>query len=273
MPYKHLQAIVLDWAGTTIDFGCFAPTMVFVEGFQAAGVDITIEEARQPMGLYKRDHIAAVLRMPRVNAEWQNAHGRPPSESDVDAIFADFVPRQLAVLGRHSTLITGVAETIAALRAEGLKIGSSTGYTREMMAIVAPLAAQQGYQPDAMVCPDDVPAGRPAPFMCYANALRLAAAPLWHCVKVGDTPADMAEGRQAGMWCVAVTHTGNELGLTETEVRALSPEELAARLEPVEKRLRDAGAHLLIPSIAELPSALAQIEAMLAAGSLPSDRC
>jgi phosphonoacetaldehyde hydrolase len=273
MPYKHLKAIVLDWAGTTVDFGCFAPTMVFVEGFRAAGVSISVEEARQPMGLYKRDHIAAVLRMPRVSAEWQAVHGRTPSETDIDAIFAEFVPRQLAVLADYSALIPGVAHTIAALRADGLKIGSSTGYTRAMMDIVVPIAARQGYQPDAVICPDDVPAGRPAPFMCYANALHLAAAPLWHCVKVGDTPADMAEGRQAGMWCVAVTQTGNELGLTEAEIAALTADELAARLEAVEQRLRAAGAHQLIPSIAELPAALAHIDNLLAAGSLPSDRC
>ena len=57
---NRINAVILDWAGTTVDFGSFAPTQIFVEAFrQAFAVEITLEEARVPMGLGKWQHIAA----------------------------------------------------------------------------------------------------------------------------------------------------------------------------------------------------------------------
>jgi phosphonoacetaldehyde hydrolase len=244
-----LKAVILDWAGTTIDYGCFAPTMVFVEGFRQFGVNITIEQARRPMGMYKRDHIKTVLLDPEVSPLWEAAHGKPPTEVDVDAIFADFIPRQMQVLAQYSTLIPNTVEAVSAMRSRGLKIGSCTGYTRAMMEVVAPLAEQQGYAPDALICPDDVAAGRPAPFMCYANALQLGVYPMWEMVKIGDTPVDIEEGYNAGMWTIGLAKTGNALGLSLEEVNALSEQELETRLTVARESLVAAGAHYVVDSL------------------------
>ena len=156
-----VQAALLDWAGTTMDFGCMAPAVVFVKVFERAGVPITMDEARVPMGAHKRVHIQKITQIPAVRARWEAKHGRPPGEKDVDRMFADFVPLQLECLSDHSLLIPGTLDVVRALRARGMKIGSTTGYLSDMMAINLRDAKKQGYEPDSTVCATDVPAGRP----------------------------------------------------------------------------------------------------------------
>lgn len=265
----EVRGVVLDWAGTTLDYGCFAPTMVFVDGFAARGVTITIDEARAPMGMYKRDHIAAILALPGVAARWQAAHGADPTDADVDALFADFIPRQMAVLAQYSDLIPGTVETINTLRDRGLKIGSCTGYTRAMMAVVVPLARDQGYAPDAVVCPDDVTAGRPAPWMAHQNAMQLGIYPMAALVKVGDTVVDVEEGLNAGMWTIGIAQTGNELGLTAAEVAALPAPDLDRRLRVIHDRLYRTGAHYVVNTLTEIVPVIEDINQRLARGEQP----
>lgn len=264
-----LKAVLFDWAGTTVDYGCFSPAAVFIHVFKNRGVDITLEQARGPMGLMKRDHIRAIAQMPAVAAQWQAVHGRPWTEADGDALFAEFVPVQVACLAEFADPIPGVAETVAELRRRGLKIGSTTGYTREMMAALVPEAARRGYAPDEWVCSTDVPAGRPAPWMCFQNAQRLGAYPAEALVKIGDTAPDIEEGLNAGMWAVGVALTGNEVGLTESEVAALTPEARQARLKPAYERLYRAGAHFVVDSVADCLPVLDEIQARVARGEKP----
>ena len=68
---NKIEGVIFDWAGTTVDFGCFAPVNVFLEIFKNAGVEVTMEEARIPMGMLKRDHIKAMLKMPRISGIWK----------------------------------------------------------------------------------------------------------------------------------------------------------------------------------------------------------
>lgn len=264
-----LQAVILDWAGTTIDYGCQAPAAVFIEVFRKHGVDITIQEAREPMGMFKRDHIAAITQMPAVSARWMAVHGRAPNDNDVEALYQSFSPVQMAALADHAGLIPGAREAVDAFRARGLKIGSCTGYTRAMMDVLAPLASQQGYAPDALVCGDEVRAGRPAPWMALQNALLLDVFPMAAIVKIGDTPVDMHEGRNAGMWTIGVALTGNEVGLTQAETTSLTSAERTARLETAYGRLRAAGAHFVVETLADAVPLLDQIETALAQGARP----
>ncbi|HEX3869014.1 MAG TPA: phosphonoacetaldehyde hydrolase, partial [Pirellulales bacterium] len=160
-----LKAALFDWAGTVIDHGSRAPTTVFVRVFAERGVAITEAEARGPMGMAKRSHIEALLKMPEVAERWRRKHGRDPNTGDVDALYEAFLPMQLKCLSEYADLIPGAAEAVSACRSRGMKIGSSTGYVREMMDILMPLAATQGYKPDAMVCASDIKEGRPAPWL------------------------------------------------------------------------------------------------------------
>src|SRR5205814_4267553 len=90
-----LKAVLLDWAGTTMDYGCFAPAVVFMEVFKRKGVEITIEEAREPMGAHKKVHIRQISQNDNVAKKWQQAHKRKPNEEDIETMFREFIPLQL----------------------------------------------------------------------------------------------------------------------------------------------------------------------------------
>jgi phosphonoacetaldehyde hydrolase len=264
-----VQAVLLDWAGTTMDYGCMAPAVVFVEVYRRQGVPITMEEARAPMGAHKRVHIQKIGELDSVRRRWQETHGRPPDDGDVGRMFADFVPLQLACLSDYSELIPGTLEAVGALRARGIKIGSTTGYTAEMMKINMDDARRQGYVPDSTVCASDVPAGRPYPFMCLQNVINLQVSPVEACVKVDDTVPGVEEGLNAGMWTVGLALSGNEIGLPLKEVQALAPEDLDRRRQRAHARMRQGGAHYVVDSIADLMPCIDDIAARIARGERP----
>ena len=266
---QHLKAVIFDWAGTVVDHGSLAPMGAFVETFAEFGVPVAIDEARGPMGMAKRPHIAAILNLPRVAAAWTEQYGHSPREADIDAVYAAFVPKNVAVAARYATVIAGVGQTVRALRAEGVKIGSTTGYTREIMAEILPVAARQGFSPDSLVCTGDTPEGRPTPFMIYRALLDLAVWPTWRVVKVDDTEVGIAEGLNAGCWTVGVAVSGNMFGLSLEETRALPPSQYHAKRAAAAARLTEAGAHYVIDSVADLAPSLSAIEGRLARGERP----
>ena len=264
-----VQAVVFDWAGTTVDHGCRAPTEVFRRVFAQAGVEISDAEARGPMGMYKKDHIRVLLQSPAIAARWQAAHGRLPDENDVEQLYVPFEPLQIACVADYADLVPGTLETVGALRGRGIRIGSSTGYTAAMMEPLVAAARDRGYAPEAIVTMSDVSAGRPAPWMCFENARQLGVYPMEAVVVVDDTPVGIEAGLNAGAWTVAVVRSGNALGLSWKATRALEPDELRRRLERAAVPLMQAGAHLVIDSIAELPPCIEEIEHRLQRGEKP----
>jgi phosphonoacetaldehyde hydrolase len=267
---RRLRAVVLDWAGTTQDFGSLAPVGAFVEVFSRFGVSISLAQARGPMGIYKLDHIRAIAAERSVAADWMRAHGGSPCrENDVRAMYEALVPIQADVLPNFCALIPGTVQAITEIRARGYKIGSTTGYPRTVGDIAAQAAAQQGYVPDAMVCADEVPAGRPEPWMLLRAMELMRVFPPLAVVKVGDTRADIDEGLNAGTWTVGVTRTGNYVGLSPEELASLTTAERRVRIRDAGDILTSVGAHYLIESIAELPPVLDEIEIRLALGERP----
>lgn len=265
----RLRAVIFDWAGTAVDYGCRAPVAVFVEVFGRRGVALSAAEARAPMGLEKHEHIRAIAAQPAVAARWAAAQGRPVAEEDIAAMFRESVALQAACVADYAAPVPGLLESVARCHERGLRVGATTGYSRAIMDALLPAAARHGYAPEAAVCPDDVGAGRPAPWMLFAAMRRLDAFPPAAVVKVGDTPPDIAEGLNAGAWTVAVTRSGNELGLALGEAEALPPAELARRLGAIGERMRSVGAHYVIETVAELPQVLEAIEVRLALGERP----
>ncbi len=264
-----IKAVILDWAGTTIDFGCMAPAVVFVEVYRRQHVPISMEEARAPMGAHKRVHIHKVSQLSAVRARWHEVHGRPPTEDDVDAMFADFVPLQLECLSEYSQLIPGTLDLVEECRKREMKIGSTTGYLPEMMEINLRDAEKQGYVPDSSVSAGQVPAGRPYPFMCLQNMINLEVWPVQACVKVDDTIPGIEEGLNAGMWTVGLAISGNEVGLQLHDWEALAEEEQQVRRELAYRRMNMSGAHYVVDTIADLMPCLDDIEARLARGERP----
>jgi phosphonoacetaldehyde hydrolase len=255
-----LRAVILDWAGTLVDYGSRAPVTALQSVFTPAGVPITVAEARESMGLAKKAHIRSILEIPRVRAAWISKHGVEPTEQDVEKLYAEFIPNQIRVLERHSRLIPGVADAVARMRARGLRIGATTGYNRAMLDYLLERSATQGFTPDSALCPDDVGAGRPMPWMCYLTAIRLEVYPMSAFVKIGDTPADIEEGRNAGMWTIGITRTGNEVGLTEEEWLGLAQADRERLLRAAKKRLLDSGAHFIAESVGECDSIIDEVE-------------
>ena len=264
-----VQAVVFDWAGTTIDHGSRAPAAVFQEIFRQRGVAITAQQAREPMGMAKREHIAAVASMESVAKAWVEEHGSPCDEAAIDAMYADFLPLQKATLTEHCELIPGVVEVTQLLRDKEIKIGSSTGYTHELMEVVSREAERQGYKPDLVLCAEDAPRGRPAPYLLFRAAIELEVFPMHCVVKVDDTRVGIEAGRNAGCWTVAVTRTGNGVGLSREEFDGLDPNEQKKRCAAAAEQLGPAD--FVVESVAEMPQVIAEVELRLAKGERP--RC
>ena len=214
-------------------------------------------------------HIRKISQLDSVSERWEEIHGRKPNEDDVDEMFADFVPLQLACLADYSDLIPGTLEAITHFRERGLKIGSTTGYLPEMMAMLKEEASQRGCVPDSSVCAGDVPAGRPEPWMCLENAKNLGVYPMESIVKVDDTLPGIDEGLNAGMWTIGLAKTGNEIGLNQEEIEALTADELQVKLEGAYQRMWHVGAHYVVDGIWDVPIVLDLIDERLSRGERP----
>lgn len=267
----QLEAVIFDWAGTIVDFGSFAPTQIFVDAFkQAFDFDISLEEARGPMGLGKWQHIEALGTDRAIAARWQAKFGRAMTQADVGHIYRTFLPLQVERVAAHADLIPGALETIHALRARGIKIGSTTGYPRQVMERLMLVAQERGYAPDCTVCADDLEAGaRPGPWMALQCVLELRVGRVAHCVKVDDTLPGIEEGLNAGMWTVGLALSGSPAGLTLAQYQSASPDQLSEVRDRVTAEFTAAGAHFVIDTVADLVPVLDEIELRLTRGQRP----
>lgn len=257
---SKIEAVIFDWAGTTVDYGCFAPVQAFAEAFQSFGITPTDEEIRKPMGMLKWDHVHTMLQMPRIAQAWEEVHGKPWTKEDVEAVYRKSESAIFDILHQFAVPKPYVLETIAALRQKNIKIGSTTGYTDDMMAIVAPKAAENGYQPDAWFSPNAVNnMGRPYPFMIFKNLAALNISSVQAAIKVGDTVADIKEGKNAGMLSVGIVEGSSVMGLREAEYAALSEAEKQAQCQRVRKVYADCGADFILQNMSELCPLLAML--------------
>ena len=258
-----VRLVIFDWAGTTIDHGGRAPLAPFLHAFASQGVEISLEEARGPMGLSKIDHLRALLQMPDVARRWRERHGKDAVEQDIAELYRHFRQQQLEVIDDFGRLVPGVLDVVGVLRQRGIAVGATTGYFREAAERVYRAAAAQGYSPDHCVCADDVAAGRPAPWMVFRIMEALGVFPPAAVVKVGDTTADIGEGLSAGVWSVGVSRSSSDVGCTEEEWDALPGAEQARRLADCRHKFLAAGAHAVMETLAELPALLDELEARL----------
>jgi phosphonoacetaldehyde hydrolase len=259
-----VKAVVFDWAGTMIDFGCMAPVHALVEVLATEGMTITPAQARADMGKAKLDHLRGLLANPDVAARWLASKGAHAGEDDIARLYDKLVPAMTAMAAKTARLIPGAAEAARELRALGVKIGSGTGYTREMMAQILSSAADQGYAPDMVVCAGETPSGRPAPLMTWKALVELDAWPAQACIKVDDAPVGIEEGRLAGCWTIGLSASGNGVGLDRDAFLALAPDDRAARIAQSGQALEAAGADFIIEDISQLMPVVHEIARRIA---------
>merc|ERR1712117_515379 len=149
------------------------------------------------------------------------------------------------------------------------KIGSSTGYTSEIMAKLRPLAAAEGYAPDSYVTSDEVPSARPGPNMIFLNMVKLDVFPAQAVVKVDDSGPGIIAGLNAGCWTVGIAKTGNYVGMTEEEMEKCDPAVLAAKVENARSILYKSGAHFVIDTTNDLPGVIEEINNRMKMGIKP----
>ncbi len=270
--YKgKIKAVILDWSGTLADAYVIAPAVVFVEVFKSQGVEISMEEARGPMGLRKDLHIKKLCEDPAIAARWQALKGHAPTQSDAEAMFAEFVPAQLAVLGKYSKLLPGVKDVLNDLQNQGIKFGASTGFVRSMVDVLLADCIKQGFTPDATVAGDEVVNGaRPAPHMVYRNLDLLDICDIRSVVKCDDTVSGVGEALNAGCWGVGLVRYSNYMNINSLEEEAtLSAGEIKRRVDKTRQILVGSGAHYVIDSLVELPAVIKDINARLARGEKP----
>lgn len=261
MPSLHaaiparVRAFVFDWAGTTLDYGCHAPVAVFRQAFRDLGVEVSDAEARVPMGMAKWDHLKTMLEAPEIAERFRRVHGREGTDADVDAMYARFLPLQVEEVTRHATLVPGFLPLFEHLRARGIAVGSTTGYPKQVMARLAPLAASQGYAPSCAFDATDVAAGRPKPWLLFRALEAMDVHPPSEVVVVDDTPVGVRAGVAAGCFTVGVVESASAMGLTHAEVermKATDPKGFTARYAAVEREHVEAGAHLVVRTVADL---------------------
>jgi len=246
---KNIKAVIFDWAGTIIDYGCIAPTQVFIDVFSKRDIYISMEEARGPMGLAKKDHVRELFKLHTVQKQWMSEYGRTPSKDDVDILYEDLEPALAKLVANYCEPVPGAIKLINSLKEQGIKVGSTTGYVTGMMNTILPIATSYGLVPDAVVNSSEVPAGRPSPWMIYRNCEKMNVFPLNQMVKIGDTVADIQEGNNAGMWTIGLTKSGNELGLSYAETEKADPVWMIGKIANAGRKLMNAGADFVAEGV------------------------
>lgn len=267
-----VRGVILDWSGTVVDAYVLAPARVFVEVFGRRGVEVSMSEARGPMGVTKDVHLSRLLEVPAIRERWRAAHGRDPDRTDVRAMFEDFVPLQIECLPDHAQLLPGVVEMASTLQNDyRVKIGVTTGFVRSMVDVLLEHSHRQGFFPDCTVAGDEVAHGaRPRPFMLYRNLDLMDVHPIRAVVKVDDTTSGVSEGLEAGCWSVGIARYGNYMDAHSlSEAASWSAEEVSERLAAARRILWEAGAHYVIDEPLELLGVVDDVNLRLARGERP----
>jgi len=250
------KAVILDFSGTTLDAYVLAPAVVFQQVFAEHGVNVTMKDCREPMGLRKDLHINKMLQIPEVGHAWYSVHGTmPTAEVEGAKLFKDFVPMQLACLPDYAELLPGVQETVENLRRRDIKIGLTTGFTRVMVDVLERHANEQGLYFDATVAGDDVQNGaRPTPHMLYKNLDKMGINNINEVIKVDDTVSGIGEGINANCRTVAVSRYSNYMQISSMDhEKSLSKEEIEERHRECRNILRGSGADHVVDDITTLP--------------------
>lgn len=202
----RIELVALDIAGTTVNEGGTV-YRVLADTVRALGADPTGEDVERWMGASKREAIDALL----------SASGVAADDAAVDAGFTDFRARLIdAYRAQPPAPFPGVPALFSELRASGIKVALTTGFDREVTNALLDSIGWDDHVVDAVVCIDDVPAGRPAPYLIFRAMERTGVIDVRRVLTVGDTVRDIDSGRNAGAAIVLGVTTGDVAAETLT---------------------------------------------------------
>ena len=232
-----IRLVSLDMAGTTIAEAGTVYAVLRSTVEEATGKTISDALLSTWGGTSKHAAIGGLL----------EALGEAPDASRQDALFEEFRSTLRArYLADKPTIIPGVREAVASLRASGVKVALQTGYSRDVAELLLEIVGWTVGGPDAdvdaLTTSDEVSASRPAPFLIFRGMEATGVTSVAEVLVAGDTANDLGAGGAAGARYVIGVLTG-----------AYSAEQLG----------RYRHTHLL-PSVADIPALLA------AAGDLPA---
>lgn len=253
----RIRAVVFDLAGTVCDRYSLAPAFAFKNLFQMFGITCSMRTIRAPMGKAKRDHLSSILFDPTIHADWRALYKRNPSENDVERLYQEFIPVQLATITKHAKIIDGADKIFKTLRGRGVKIGATTGYPKEIVDVLSPLLEEQGLEFDTIVATDEVENGRPYPDMIFENMKRLEIDNASEVLKVDDCSFGILEGIKAKCFTLGVSAYSNHVGIDSVqEALGITSESLQVKRNNASNILRNAGADYIVDTIESLPEVL-----------------
>jgi len=228
-----IRLAVFDMAGTTIQDTGVVP-LAFDAALASQGLSASAEELDGIRGAGKREAIRHLVRMRRGDADLDRH-----AEAVYDA-FRGELDRRFRAGGARP--VAGAIEVFAWLRERGVAIVLNTGFDRDTQSLVLSAVGWdkgpgRAGVADALVCGDDVPSGRPAPYMIFRAMERTGIHSVAEVLNVGDTVLDIQSGVNAGCGMNVAVWGG-----------AHSRERLA----------REPGAHLMA-DVSHLPALLEQL--------------
>ena len=272
-----VQTIILDNSGTCVDPFVIAPAIVFKEVFHKFHIDITMNEARVPMGIRKDLHIAQILEMPRVQEEFKKVYNRQSTQEDILNIYNAFIPMQLEVLPEYCNLLPKVTSTMDLLRKNDIQFGTTTGFNREMVDCIIKNTKDKGLDFNTTTACDDFSddekklGSRPKPFLLWKNLFKLDTYPIQSVVKVDDTITGIHEGLNAGCWTVGISAYSNYMNVDSLEQwKNMSVKEKNEKKNNSRSKLQnESNAHYVIDEFEELIPVIEDINIRIKQGEKP----
>jgi phosphonatase-like hydrolase len=185
-----IELIIFDMAGTTVSEGgavyqCLRDTL------EANGLEIPANSVHEVKGMDKYEALRILI---------EKSDMREELLPGLDAIHEDFVERMIEFYRGDPSVgeVPGTSETFRRLRQAGVKVALNTGFSRDIaQTLIDRLGWERDELIDASVTSDEVERGRPHPDMIRLLMSKLGVTDPRRVAKVGDTAADLLEGRNA----------------------------------------------------------------------------